>query len=123
MDLRKHSRITTETQCKAQIHAGGQTFSDVSVTNLGADGCCVQIPAKTASGLKNKMMLEGFELIHPNLPKDAIKGQVVWLHDQQGADKNFITSGIQFQGAPQHFAQDVDRYVSALLKGKPGTSM
>ena len=123
MDLRKHDRITAEAQCKATFRFGGQTYKDIAVSNLGADGCCFQIPSKAVDGLKHMAMLEGVELCHPGLPRQAIKGKVVWLHKKKGADKDYLETGIQFCGAPEGYAAEVDRYVSALLHFKPRTSM
>ena len=126
MDLRKHSRIAVETDCKAQFHLEGQSYSNIAVANLGAEGCCIRVPASAASTFKNRMLLEGMELIHPDLPKEAIKGRVVWLRTEKGAgkdSKDFVETGIQFTGASKNYGAQVDRYVTALLKSEPKTSM
>ena len=94
--------------------------------NLGAEGCCIRVPASAASTFKNRMLLEGMELIHPDLPKEAIKGRVVWLRTEKGAgkdSKDFVETGIQFTGASKNYGAQVDRYVTALLKSEPKTSM
>jgi hypothetical protein len=123
MDLRKHARITAEPQCKASFMLGSQSFDNISVSNLGSDGCCFQIPTQSANGLKNLAQLESVELRHPELPSQAVKAKVVWVHSKKGAEKDFVETGIQFSGAPEAYCQEVDRYVSALLKFKPKTSM
>ena len=123
MDLRKHSRITAEPQCKASFKLGGQSYKDICVSNLGADGCCFELPNRLASGFKNLALLESVELSHPGLPRQTVKAKVVWMHSKKGAEKDCVETGIQFTGASQDYCQEVDRYVSALLKFKPRTSM
>jgi hypothetical protein len=123
MDLRKHSRIAVETDCKAQFQMEGQTYSNIAVANLGAEGCCIRVPASAATTFKNRMLLEGMELIHPDLPKEAIKGRVIWLRTEKGANQDFVETGIQFSGASKDYGVKVDRYVNALLKSNPPTSM
>ena len=46
MDKRLHSRISVESQCKARFQLGGHSYNNITVSNLGSDGCCVQIPAQ-----------------------------------------------------------------------------
>ena len=82
MDKRLHSRVAVETQCKARFQLGGQTYNNITVRNLGADGCCIQMPAKYVTGLQERSTLDGWELIHPSLPKGTIKARVVWIHGQ-----------------------------------------
>ena len=123
MDLRKHYRITAEPQCKASFKLGGQTYKDICVSNLGADGCCFEMPSQIANGFKDLALLESVELTHPGLPRQTVKAKVVWIHNKKGADKDCVETGIQFSGAPAAFCQEVDQYVSALLKFKPHTSM
>jgi hypothetical protein len=123
MDLRKHERITAESKCKASFRYGGQSYRDISVSNLGADGCCFQIPTKAANGIKNLAMLESLELSDPGLPRQAIQGKVVWVHSKKGAEKEFLETGVQFCSAPDGFSAEVDRYVTALVKFNPKTNM
>ena len=123
MDLRKHDRITAEPQCKANFCFGGQTYKDIPVSNLGANGCCFEIPSKSASGLKNLALLEGVELCHPGLPRQSVTAKVVWVHSKKGAEKDYLQTGIQFCAIPEGYAQEVDRYVATLLKFKPRHSM
>lgn len=123
MDLRKHTRITAEPKCTASFKVGGQSYNNIAVSNLGADGCCLEIPSQSAKGIKNLAMLEGVELRHVGLPKQAVAAKVVWVHSKKGAEKDFLETGIQFQGAPEGYGQEVDRYVATLLNYQPRTSM
>lgn len=123
MDLRQHTRVITENQCTARIEMGGETYNDLAVTNLGADGCCLRVPAQAASNFKDKMVLEGMELIHPNLPKAAIQGTVVWHNGNASTKGEYLEAGIQFSDTPEGFIQKVDQYVAAMLKAEPRRSM
>jgi len=123
MELRKHDRITAEAKCTATFQCAGQTYHDIPVSNLGADGCCFEIPSKAANGLKSLSKLDGLELCHPGLPRQAVQGKVVWVHSKKGAEKDFVETGIQFCAAPAGYAAEVDRYVAALMHFKPRTSM
>jgi hypothetical protein len=123
MDLRKHSRITAESKCKASFTLGGQSYKDIPVSNLGADGCCFEIPSGSSSEFKKLAQLEAVELSHPDLPHQALQAKVVWVHGKRGAEKDLVETGIQFSGVPDGYCQEVDRYVSTLLKFKPRMSM
>ena len=123
MDLRKHSRIAVDSDCTAQLQLQGHTYDNITVSNLGSDGCCIQVPVQAATGFRNKMLLEGIEFVHSDLPSESIKGKIVWLHSQKGSGQDFVETGIQFSGVPDGYCQEVDRYISALLKFNPRTSM
>ena len=72
MDLRKHTRITAEPRCTASFKLGGQSYNNIAVANLGADGCCFEIPSQAATAFKKLAMLEGMELRHPGLPNQSV---------------------------------------------------
>lgn len=123
MDLRKHDRIPAERPCTATFQHAGQTWHDVAVSNLGAEGCCFEIPARSANGLKQLAVLESVELSHPGLPRQAVQAKIVWVHSKKGAERDFVETGIQFCAAPAGYAAEVDRYVAAPMHFKPRTSM
>ena len=123
MDKRQHSRISVESQCKARFQLGGQSYNNITVSNLGSDGCCVQVPVQAQAELASKSTLDGWELIHPSLPKEAIKAKVVWSHPEDRAKAGFIETGIQFMEAPAGYTRDLDKYVTTLAKSNPSTFM
>jgi len=123
MDKRLHSRISVEPQCKARFQLGGQSYNNITVSNLGSDGCCIQVPSQAVSGLSDKSFLKGWELIHPSLPKGTIKAKVVWSHGQDKPKTEFIETGIQFMDAPANYVRDLDKYVTTLAKSNPPTFM
>ena len=123
MDKRLHTRIPVESQCKARFQLGGQSYNNITVSNLGADGCCIQVPSKTVSALDDKATLEGWELVHPSLPHGTIKGKVVWCHGKDQAKTEYIETGVQFMDAPAGYTKDLDRYVTTLAKSNPSTFM
>ena len=122
MDKRLHSRISVESQCKARFQLGNQSYNNITVSNLGADGCCIQVPSKECQGISDKAMLDGWELIHPSLPKGTIKAKVVWCEGQK-AKTDFIETGIQFMDVPSGYSKDLDRYVTTLAKSNPPSFM
>lgn len=123
MDKRMHSRIAVESQCKARFQLGGQSYNNITVANLGADGCCIQVPSQSAGALNDRSTLEGWELIHPSLPKGTIKAKVVWCHGQDKPRTEFIETGIQFMDVPSGYTHDLDKYVTTLAKSNPPTFM
>lgn len=123
MDKRLHSRVAVASQCKARFQLGGKSFNDITVSNLGADGCCLQIPSQAGAELTNRTNLEGWSLIHPGLPKDSIQAKVVWSHAQDRAKAGYIETGVQFVNAPANYTRDLDKYVTAMSKSDPSSSM
>ncbi len=123
MDKRLHSRISVESQCKARFQLGGQSYNNITVSNLGADGCCIQVPSQSVSGLQEKSTLDGWELIHPSLPKGTIKAKVVWCHGQDKPRTEYVETGIQFMDVPSGYTKDLDKYVTTLAKSNPPSFM
>ncbi len=122
MDKRLHSRINVEDQCKARFQLGGQTYNNIIVRNLGANGCCIEMPAKNVSGLQERSTLDRWELIHPSLPKGTIKARVVWTHGQGQPRTDTIETGVQFLDVPSDYSKDLDRYVTTLARSNPSFS-
>jgi c-di-GMP-binding flagellar brake protein YcgR len=122
MDKRQHSRIGVENQCKARFQLGGQQYNNITVRNLGADGCCIQVPAKSVSGLQEQTSLDGWELVHPSLPKGSIKARVVWCHGRE-PKAEYIETGVQFLDAPAGYTRDLDKYVTTLARSNPSGYM
>lgn len=123
MDKRLHSRVAVESQCKARFRLAGQSYNDITVANLGADGCCIQAPFKAAVELSERPTLEGWELIHPALPKGTIKAKVVWSQGRERSRAGYVETGIQFTDVPSGYTRDLDRYVTTLAKSNPPTFM
>ena len=123
MDKRLHTRTTVESQCKARFQLGGQSYNNIVVSNLGADGCCIQVPNQAVSSFTDKSLLEGWELIHPSLPKGTIKAKVVWCHGQDKPRTDYMETGIQFMDVPSAYGRDLDKYVTTLAKSNPPTFM
>jgi len=114
MDKRMHARVSVEPRCKARFQLGGQLYDNITVSNLGRDGCCLTGPMQTLSTLSDKAMLERWELIHPALPKNAIKAKVVWISQRNRDTAGIITTGIQFLDAPAKYVKDLSNFVTTL---------
>ncbi len=119
MEHRFYSRVPAEPRCRAQFQLGAQTYSDIPVANLGADGCCLRIPSQSVGGLSDKAFLDGWELIHPGLPKGSIKAKVAWVQGQDRARSGFIETGVQFLDAPEDYRRKLAYYVVNVSQSQP----
>ena len=119
MEHRFYSRVPAEPWCRAQFHLGGQAYSDIPVANLGADGCCLRILSQSAGRLCDKALLDGWELIHPGLPKGSIKAKVAWVQGQDRARSGFIETGVQFLDAPEDYRRKLAYYVVNVSQPRP----
>jgi hypothetical protein len=113
MDKRLHSRVSVENQCKARFQLGGRSYNDIIVSNLGPDGCCMRIPSQAGQELDNRITLEGWSLVHPNLPKDSIKAKVVWNHAGDRAKAGYIECGVQFMNPPADYTRNLSQFVNS----------
>ena len=110
MDNRKSSRVSVTDRCKARFQLGGHPYNNITVSNLGPDGCCLTGSKKDLETISERGMLENLELIHPALPKEGIKGQIVWVHRLgQG-----VETGIHFLNPKGSYVRDLGKYVSTL---------
>ena len=123
MDKRLHSRVDVEAQCKARFQLGGKSYNNITVENLGADGCRIKLPSQAATSLNEKSTLDAWELIHPSLPSGTIKAKVVWCHGQDQPRTEYVETGVQFMDVPSGDTRDLDKYVTTLAKSNPPTFM
>ena len=114
MDNRHHSRISMGSQCQARVQVAGQPYQVVPVSDLGPDGCRIQVPAPPGATLDARSVLERLELIHPALPKEPVQAKVVWVHDQDPSGSGFVESGIQFLHTPPDYQQKLSNYLTFL---------
>jgi hypothetical protein len=115
MEKRQSLRVSVEPQCRARFQLGGQSYS-IPVANLGTEGCGLRVPARAAGALRKRTQLEGWEFIHPGLPKGAVKAEVVWLQDPDRADGGFVASGVRFVDAPLDFSRKLYSYVITMAQ-------
>jgi hypothetical protein len=114
MDKRLHSRAPLEHRCRARFQLGDRQFSNIPVSNLGQDGCCIQVPAEAVGGLRHLTLLEGWKFINPVLPREAIKAKVVWVQGRDHARNHFLECGIKFLDAPMTYTRRLASYVKAV---------
>jgi uncharacterized protein YbjT (DUF2867 family) len=115
VDMRHYSRVSVEPQCKARFQLGGQVYNNIAVSNLGEDGCCLTGSSQALGGLDDKAMLEGWEFIHPGLPKGSINAKVIWVKRPERDPAGTVTTGVQFMDAPTGYARKVGKYVTTLV--------
>jgi hypothetical protein len=106
-------RVAVEPQCKARVRFDEQTFFILPVANLGTEGCCVRVPTQLVPGLREKLPLEGLELVHPSLPHTSVKAKVVWTQGQGDPATGLVPAGVRFTGAPAGFTRDLSAFVQA----------
>jgi len=114
MENRHHSRVSVDPQCRAQFQLRGEPYRNIPVSDLGSDGCRIQIPIQSIGGLSDESLLDRLELIHPALPSAPVKAKVVWVHGEDRPKTGFIASGIQFLDAPAGFTRKIAEYVTTL---------
>jgi len=116
LEKRLHSRVLLEPQCKARFQLGGQSYDRIRVSNLGADGCCIQIPARAVGGISEKALLEGWEFLNPGLPKGSITAKVAWVHGDGKRRTGFVETGVKFMNAPVEYTRRLSNYVSTVAR-------
>jgi PilZ domain len=114
MDKRLQQRVPVGPQFRVRFQLGGHPYTNISVSNLGPDGCCIEIPAQSVSGLRTRALLEGWKFVNPAMPRGAIKAKVVWVRGQDSPGKDSVESGIKFVDAPMEFTRRLASYVRAV---------
>jgi hypothetical protein len=113
MEKRLESRVSLRTACRARFQLDGKSFMNIPIVNLGSHGCCFVIPEPAVNHFKAGPVLEGWKLIHPRLPKAAIKAKVVWCRPQGRMNSGFLEAGVQFLDVPPGYSQELDRFLAA----------
>ena len=114
MDKRLHSRVSVESQCKARFRLENNSYNNITVSNLGSDGCCMQIPTQSISGLSEQSLLEGLELVHPGLPKGSFRGKVAWVHGEDKTRPGYLETGVQFLDASSEYTKRLANFVTTV---------
>jgi len=118
MDKRHHSRVSVGHQCKARFQLGNNTYENITVSNLGSDGCCMQIPDQSIEGLSENSTLEALELIQPGLPKGSLRGKIAWVHGEDKTRPGFLETGVQFMDASVEYIKNLSYYVNTMAHPK-----
>ncbi|MDR3670275.1 MAG: PilZ domain-containing protein [Holophaga sp.] len=113
MENRHCTRVLVEPQCKAQFQLGGQTYNNITVSNLGEDGCCLS-GSQSLGTLTDSAILEDWQLIHPALPKGSIKAKVVWVNRERQGSNTIIHTGVKFQDAPSGYVKRLGKFVDTM---------
>ena len=116
MEKRKHTRTTKVTDFNTQFRLGGQSFTNINVSNIGVHGCCLQLPVASAKYLKDKPMLDNMILFHSDAKKYSLKGRVAWHDDGKNAQGKWITAGVEFLETPDDCTREIAEYVAVTAK-------
>lgn len=108
-----------EPQCKARFLFAGRLYEDVTVSDLGAEGCCIKLPAESIRGLRVRSVLEGWVWTSPGLPGGPVSARVAWIRDHGQPRTDHISTGVSFRGAPAAYLRDLDRFVTLRSESDP----
>ena len=112
MEKRKYSRTSLITNFNTQFRLGGQDYTRIQVSNIGAHGCCVRLPVASAAYLKGRPVLENMILMHSDAKKYSLKGRVAWFDDGMKSNGKWIETGVEFLETPRDCAQEISDYVA-----------
>lgn len=118
MEKRLHSRVSVESQCKARFQLGNNSYENITVSNMGSDGCCLQIPTQSAGALNEKSTLEGLELIHPGLPKGSVTGKIAWVHGEDKTRPGYLETGVQFMDISSNYTKGLANFVTNVRRSQ-----
>jgi c-di-GMP-binding flagellar brake protein YcgR len=116
MEKRKFARTSIISDYNTQFRLGGQTYSKVQVSNIGTNGCCVQLPIASAQYLKGKPVLENMILFHGDSKKYSLKGRVAWHDDASHGTGKHVTAGVEFLETPTECSREIAEYVAVTAK-------
>ena len=116
MEKRRTSRTSLITDYNAEFLLGGQAFSKIQVSNIGTNGCCVQLPVGSAKYLKDKPVLDNMILFHADHKRYSLKGRVAWHDDGKNVQGQWITAGVEFLETPEECAQEIKEYVKVGMR-------
>ncbi len=119
MEKRHDSRVAGRIPCKARFQLEGKSFTNIPVVNLGSHGCCLIIPEPAVNRFNARPVLESWKLVHPSLPKQAIRAKVVWCRHLGKVKSGFLEAGIQFLDVPAGYSMELDRFLISLMQPAP----
>ena len=111
MEKRNYSRTALISDYNTEFRLGGQTYSKVRVSNIGTNGCCLQMPVGTAKYLSTKPQLENMILFHSDAKKYSLKGKVAWVEELKNPKAEWITAGVEFLETPAECTREISEYV------------
>jgi len=117
MANRQRARISVLNRCKATFQAAGATFENVKMLNLGTDGCRIGLAVGAQARISGDSLLEGWTLLNPYLPKEAIRAEIVRIdHD---AAAGFLEAEIAFLDLSAAYRQDLKKGLAILENATP----
>ncbi len=115
MEKRDFYRASLKRDYSAQFQLGGQTYAEVQISNIGARGCCVRLPAASAQHLEGKPVLDNLLLFRPGAQPYALKGRIAWHDDLRSAKGDWITAGVEFMESPAACIREIRESVAEEL--------
>ena len=119
MATKANARISVRNRCKARFQAEGRTYDNIQLLKLGTDGCSIEVPVGTQARISGDTVLEGWSLIHPLLPAEAIQAKVLWVHHDDTTRAGFMEAEVKFTGASESFWKDLRSGMTILSDSRP----
>jgi hypothetical protein len=107
MEKRKSARTSLISDYHTQFLLGGQAFTNIKVSNIGTQGCCLQMPVASARFLKDKPVLDNLILLHANAKKYSLKGRVAWHEPALDSQEPWLTAGVEFLETPVECKEEI----------------
>jgi len=116
MEKRKQTRaFLAEGICMARGTGGELPKEGVNVTNLGADGCCLELPARQTGTFLPEHQKLSLELIQPWLPNHALKGEIQWQREERTRGRTLLRVGVKFLETADGYLAELDRVVDGIV--------
>lgn len=116
MEKRRQPRAFTESTCKARFQLGQVLLDDLNVANLGAGGCCLELPPLQGAALVFTHRELDLELFQPGLPVRTVKARIVWQKEELAGGTPALRCGIKFMDTPVGYAEELDQAVEYLSR-------
>ncbi len=116
MEKRNTARTALISDYNTEFRLGGQTYSNIQVSNIGPQGCCLRMPLASAKYLKSKPMLDNMILFHSGTKKYSLKGRVAWNEGEKETHDAWISAGVEFMDTPEECTREISEYVMARVK-------
>jgi len=119
MSIPSKTRVFVKRECRARFQFAGQSYDNVTVLNLGPDGCRIQVPRAFVGGLVDDSRLEGLELVSQALSMGSTGARVIRVDSAEAAQSGLVQAELQFTDTPDAYRVKVLDYVKTMATAKP----
>ncbi len=118
IDQRDARRIILGPDFGISFTLKGHVFGKVGITNISTGGCSALIEQQEAWLFERGAVLEDLQLLHPDLPKTPILGEVCHVLGCRPGDEGTwqVGVGIHFLNVDCPFQKGLDAWVSGAME-------